>query len=330
MELRPLSRTGIRVSALCLGTMTFGNESDETASRSMIDRFLEVGGNFIDTADVYSRGVSEEIVGRVLQGRRDSVILATKGRMGMGGGPNDQGLSRRHLTAALDASLRRLGTDWIDLYQLHWPDFSVDPEETFSALDDFVRAGKVRSIGVSNYLGSQLVKAIEICRHHGWAPIVSHQPQYSLVSREIDLETLPLCADEGIAVLPWSPLGGGVLSGKYRPGQELPPDSRLADAPAQATRRLNERNLAIVAEVTRIADELGRTPAQVALNWVLHRPGITSPIVGARTLAQLDDNLGAEGWQLEDVHLEALGKVSRLTLAYPHDMYRMIGLRTYE
>lgn len=330
MQLRPLGSTGVQVAELCLGTMTFGNEADEEASRLILDRYLDAGGNFVDTADVYSRGTSEEILGRALRGRRDSIVLATKGRMAMSDDPNDRGASRRHLLEAVEASLRRLATDRIDLYQVHWPDETVAPEETLSALDDLVRSGKVRYVGVSNYLGSHLARAIDLCRFHGWAPIVSHQPQYSLISREIELDTLPLCVDDGIAVLPWSPLGGGLLTGKYRRGEQAPPSTRLRDVEWLASARLTERNHAIAAEVGRVAEALGRTSAQIALNWVLHRPGVTAPIIGARTLAQLEDNLGAAGWNLDADHLETLDVVSRPDLFYPHDMYRMLGIRDYD
>jgi aryl-alcohol dehydrogenase-like predicted oxidoreductase len=328
MELRNLGGTGMKVSALCLGTMTFGNEADEDASRAIVDRYLEAGGNFVDTADVYSRGASEEITGRALAGRRDGVVLATKGRMALGRDPNAQGAGRRYLVRAVEASLRRLGTDWIDLYQIHWPDRDVPIEETLAVLDDLVRMGKIRAYGLSNYVGWELQRGIDACERRGWSPIATHQPQYSLVSREIELDTLPLCERHGIAVLPWSPLGGGVLTGKYRGAIDLPADTRLGDSEAQAKRRLSERNLAIVDAVQKVAAEVGRTAAQVALNWVLHQPGITSPILGARTTAQLDDNLGAEGWRLDAEQVEALEVASRVPLPYPFDLYHTLyGMR---
>jgi aryl-alcohol dehydrogenase-like predicted oxidoreductase len=326
MELRELGETGVKVSALCLGAMTFGNEADEETSRQLVDRFLGAGGNFVDTADVYSAGVSEEIVGRVLRGRRDHVVLATKGRMPMGAGPNDRGASRRYLTRAVEASLRRLDTDWIDLYQIHWPDESVRPEETFSTLDALVRAGKIRYVGVSNYLGSQLQRAFDLCERHWWAPIASHQPQYSLIERGIELETLPLCQANGVAVLPWSPLGGGVLTGKYRTGETPSNEWRLGGT---GRRPPADRELDIAAEVVAIADRIGRSPAQVALNWVLHAPGVTAPIIGARNATQLDDNIAAEGWRLSEDDVRALDVCSRSTLPYPHNFYRSIGIRSY-
>jgi aryl-alcohol dehydrogenase-like predicted oxidoreductase len=330
MEMRILGRSGVHVSSLCLGTMTFGNEADEPTSRAIVDRFLDAGGNFIDTADVYQRGVAEEITGRALAGgRRDDVILATKGRVAMGSDPNQSGASRRYLTRAVEASLRRLGTDWIDLYQVHWPDPVTPLEETLATLDDLVAvvaAGKIRYAGLSNFIGSDLQRAFLQCEHQGWTPIVSHQPQYSLIFREVEQETLPLCRTNQVAVLPWSPLGGGVLTGKYRSPTDIPTDTRLGRSEAQAARQLSEHNLAVADEVTKVADQIGRTPAQVALNWVLHRPGVTSPILGVRNVEQLDDNLGAEGWMLEPEHLDSLDRASRKPLPYPFNMYRMFGI----
>lgn len=326
MELRALGRSGLQVTSLCLGTMTFGTESDEATSGQVLDRYLDAGGNLVDTADVYSGGASEEFLGRLLGARRDRVVLATKAGMARSDDPNDRGASRRHLIRALDASLRRLRTDWIDLYQLHWPDPSVAPEETLSTLDAMVRSGKIRAVGVSNYQGSHLATALALCDRYGWAPVVSTQPQYSLVSREIELEVLPLCRQEGLAILPWSPLGGGVLTGKYRSGEAPGDRTRLGDSAWQAERRLTERNLAIAAEVARVATEADRSPAQVALNWVLHRPGVTSVVLGARTVSQLDDNLGAAGWALEPVHVEALDKISDTPLPYPNEGYRRLGI----
>jgi aryl-alcohol dehydrogenase-like predicted oxidoreductase len=325
MELRPLGRTGVRVSALCLGTMTFGNEADEDAASAIVDRFLAAGGNFVDTADVYQRGVAEEITGRALGSRRHSVVLATKGRLPMSDDPNDRGAGRRYLIRAVEASLTRLGTDWIDLYQVHWPDPDVPIEETLGALDDLVTAGKIRYFGLSNYLGWELQRGIDACARNGWSPVVSHQPQYSLISREIELETLPLCAANGISVLPWSPLGGGVLTGKYTAPDDRPAATRLGASEAQAKRRLSERNLEVARAVADVAADLGRSAAQVALNWVLHRPGVTSPILGARTVTQLEDNLGSVGWALEPEQVSGLDKASRLPLPYPHDMYRVIN-----
>ena len=237
--------------------------------------------------------------------------------------PNARGAGRRYLTSAVEASLRRLGTDWVDLYQVHWPDPDVPIEETLAALDDLVSAGKIRFIGLSNDLGWELQRGIDACQRYGWSPIVSHQTQYSLVAREIELETLPLCRSHDIAVLPWSPLGSGILTGTYRGCDELPDDTRLGSSDLQARRR-TDHSLQVAQEVSKWADATGRTAAQVALNWVLHRPGVTSPILGARNLAQLEDNLGVAGWQLETEMVAALDKASRRPLPYPHDTYRLL------
>lgn len=323
MELRQLGPTGVRVTELCLGTMTFGREIDEGASRAILDRYLDAGGNFVDTADVYGAGASEEILGHALGARRDGIVLATKFRMVLGRDPNAGGASRRHIRAAVEASLRRLRTDWIDLYQVHCWDPTTRLEQTVSTLDDLVREGKVRYVGASNYTGWQLAKALGIAALRGWEPFVSLQPQYSLTCRETERELLPLCREEGLAVLPWSPLGGGLLTGKYRRGEEPPQGSRAADAtPAASTMRNRlevERNFAVADEVAKVGAEAGRTPAQVALNWVLHREGVTAPIVGARTLEQFDDNLGAAGWRLDPELERRLDEASATDAGYPYD-----------
>jgi aryl-alcohol dehydrogenase-like predicted oxidoreductase len=321
VELRPLGTTGVRVSELCLGAMTFGREADEATSRRMLDRFLDAGGNFIDTADVYNEGASEEITGRALGARRDDVVLATKVRFATGPGPNDVGASRRHLRLGVEASLRRLGTDWIDLYQLHCWDERTPLEETLSTLDDLVREGKVRYLGASNYAAWHLAKALGLSALHGWEAFAALQPEYSLITRDIERELLPLCRAEGLAVLPWSPLAGGILTGKYRPGEDLPEGTRGGDAdePITFTYRLDDRAWRIVDAVGKVAADTGRSPAQVALNWVVSRSGITAPIVGARTLEQLEDNLGAVGWTLEDDQRNALFWASAFPRGYPYD-----------
>ncbi len=321
MEQRRLGPTGVRVSELCLGTMTFGNEADEATSTAIVDRFLEAGGNFVDTANVYSQGVSEEITGRALGKRRDDVILATKVRFAMGDGPNDVGVSRRSIRKQVEASLRRLGTEWIDLYQVHCWDPKTPLEETISTLDDLVREGKVRYLGASNFAGWHLAKALGVAALHNWEPFVSLQPEYSLITRDIERELLPLCIEENLAVLPWSPLGGGVLTGKYRKDAEFPPETRGADTenPITFTYRLDDRAWNIVDAVGKVAAEIGKTAAQVALNWVVNKPGITSPIIGARNLTQLEDNLGAVGWKLEKAQRDTLGWASAFRLGYPHE-----------
>lgn len=321
MEQRRLGPTGVRVSELCLGTMTFGNEADEATSTAIVDRFLEAGGNFVDTANVYSAGVSEEITGRALGKRRDDVILATKVRFAMGDGPNDVGVSRRSIRKQVEASLRRLSTEWIDLYQVHCWDARTPLEETISTLDDLVHEGKVRYIGASNFAGWHLAKALGLAALHNWEPFVSLQPEYSLVTRDIERELLPLCVEEHLAVLPWSPLAGGILTGKYRKDAEFPPETRGADTenPITFTYRIDDRTWNIVDAVGKVAAEIGKTPAQVALNWVVNKPGVTAPIIGARNLTQLEDNLGAIGWQLEKPQRDALGWASAFRLGYPHE-----------
>jgi aryl-alcohol dehydrogenase-like predicted oxidoreductase len=321
MELRSLGSTGIRVSELCLGAMTFGREADEATSTAMVDRFIEAGGNFVDTADVYSDGVSEEITGRILKDKRDEIVLATKIRFPTGPGPNDVGSSRRHIRLGVEASLRRLGTEWIDLYQLHCWDARTPLEETISTLDDLVHEGKVRYVGASNYAAWQLMKALGIAALHGWEPFISLQPEYSLITRDIERELLPLCRSEGLAVLPWSPLAGGILTGKYEKDADLPQNTRGGDAdePITFTYRLDERAWKVVDAVTTAAEQIGKTPAQVALNWVLHRRGVTAPIIGARNVEQLDANIGATGWQLEDEQGKALAWASAFPRGYPYD-----------
>jgi len=326
MQYRFLGRTGLKVSELCLGTMTFGREADEATSFQIMDRFVAAGGNFLDTANVYSRGLSEEIIGRWLKGkRREDFVIATKVRWPMGEGPNDVGLSRKHILASAEASLRRLGTDYIDLYQVHGWDGYTPLEETLSALDGLVRAGKVRYLGASNYMAWQLQKAVDLSRLHGWEPFVCLQPLYNLLDRQIEWDLVEVCANEGLGIIPWSPLRGGWLSGKYYRGMAAPPENTRVDAAekggwSEAWSAYNtERTWRILDELRAVAQELGKTPAQVALNWVKDRPGITAPIIGARNLAQLEDNLGCVGWQLSPEQAERLNRVSAMELPiYPH------------
>ena len=321
MEYRQLGRAGVRVSELCLGTMTFGNEADEATSKQIVDRFMDAGGNFIDTANVYSQGVSEEITGRAIAGKRDEVVLATKARFQMGTDTNSVGSSRRNLRAACEASLRRLGTEWIDLYQVHCWDPNTPLEETLSTLDDLVHEGKVRYIGASNFASWHLMKALGLSVLHGWEPFVCLQPEYSLITRDAERELLPLCESEGLAVIPWSPLGGGVLTGKYTKDSEFDKGTRGGDSdnPITFTYRLDDRAWNVIDAVKNAAEKTGKTSAQIALNWVVNRRGITAPIIGARNLSQLDDNLGAIGWQLDDDTRKALTWASAFRLGYPHE-----------
>ena len=322
MDYRALGRTGTMVSELCLGCMTFGRELDDKGSKELIDLFIDAGGNFLDTADVYSQGSSEEITGKAVQDKRDDLVIATKVRFAMGDGLNDVGTSRKHIMAGAEASLRRLGTDYIDLYQVHCWDAITPLEETLSALTDLVRQGKVRYIGISNFSGWQIMKAMSVSRTHGFESFVSLQPQYSLVERNLEYELLPVCLDQGIGILPWGPLGGGFVSGKYRKGEQPPEDSRIAGASSDMEesweRRANERNWGIVDVLGSISEETGKSYSQVALNWLLNKPGVTAPILGARKLDQLEDNLGATGWKLDDKHMQQLDESSQPPPLYPY------------
>ncbi|MGH3108014.1 MAG: aldo/keto reductase [Rubrobacter sp.] len=326
MEYRRLGDTGLMVSELCLGCMTFGREASEEDSKRLVDRFLDAGGNFIDTADVYSKGVSEEITGRTIKGVRDEVVLATKVYFPMGEGPNDTGLSRKHVTQGCEDSLRRLGTDYIDLYQVHCWDSATPLKETLSALTDLVRSGKVRYMGVSNFTGWQLVKSVCLSEANGLERFVCLQPQYSLVERNIEREILPICLEEGLGVIPWSPLGGGFLSGKYRREEEPPEGSRISEAVASMEehwdRRATDRNWRALDVVGRISEETGKSYAQISLNWLLRQDGVTAPIIGARTLEQLEDNLGASGWTLDEEQVEELSDASALEDVYPYRFIR--------
>jgi aryl-alcohol dehydrogenase-like predicted oxidoreductase len=324
VKIRKLGRTGLKVSDLCLGAMTFGHQQwgcDEATSKAIVDRFLDAGGNFIDTADVYVGGVSEEITGRAIREKRQSVVLATKVAGPMGGGPNDLGLSRKHILDAIDASLRRLGTDYVDLYQVHAYDPTTPLDETLGALDDCIRSGKVRYAGCSNYSAWQLMKANALARELGTARFDCLQPQYSLVCRFVEREHLPLCIEEGIGVIPWSPLGGGLLTGKMGRGQAPPEGTRASVETRNSERYRSERNLAIADAVAEVARTLGRSSSQVALAWVMRQAGVTSPIFGARSLEQLEDNLGAADLGLDEQTLGRLDEVSKLDLVYPYDFH---------
>ena len=318
MRYTTLGNSGTVVSTQCLGTMTFGAEADEQTSGQMMDAFAEAGGTFLDTADVYSSGTSEEIVGRWLKEHPTEAaqaVIATKGRFPMGEGPNDVGLSRRHLRRALDDSLRRLGVEHIDLYQMHAWDAMTPLEETLRFLDDAVAAGKIGYYGFSNYLGWQVTKAVHVARAHGWAPPVTLQPQYNLLVRDIEHEVVPACLDAGIGLLPWSPLAGGWLTGKYQRDQQPEGASRLGEDPergmeAWGPRNKQERTWAVVDAVREVADAVGATPAQVALAWVGAQPAVTSVILGARSVEQLRDNLAAADLDVPAEHLDRLTEVS--------------------
>jgi aryl-alcohol dehydrogenase-like predicted oxidoreductase len=326
MQYRYLGRTGLKVSELCLGAMTFGRESTEEASIQMLDCFIDSGGNFIDTADVYSQGISEEILGRWMQGKtRDDLVIATKVRFAMGPGPNDLGLSRKHILSAAEASLRRLQTESIDLYQVHMWDPGTPLEETLDALQQLVRSGKVRYLGASNYAGYQLQKAIDLSRQMGGEAFSCLQPLYNLLDRSVEWELLPVCESEGVGVIPWSPLRGGWLSGKYRRGMAgPPPDTRIEEAEKHGWSEswalyANERTWHVVDTLLAVATEVEKTPAQVALNWLLQKRTVTAPIIGARTVTHLEDNLGASGWSLTSEQVTRLDQASAQPLPYPYE-----------
>ena len=326
MEYRQLGASGLRVSALTLGTMTFGGRdhfadvgsTDVAGATRQIDLCLDRGVNLIDTANVYSGGLSEEILGEALKGRRDRVLLATKARMPMGEGPNDAGLSRHHLIAECEASLRRLGIDHIDLYQVHEWDGQTPLEETIEALDTLVRVGKVRYVGGSNYGGWQLMKALAVADRHGYQRFVTQQIYYSLQARDAEYELVPIAIDQGVGILVWSPLAGGLLSGKYRRGVEAPEGSRQLTDWNEPPVRDQEQLYDIVEALVEIGEGHGVSAAQVALAWRSGRPGIVSLIVGARTDEQLADNLGAAELTLSDGERDRLEELSRPPLIYPY------------
>ncbi len=326
MEYHYIGRTGTKVSEVCLGAMTFGREADEETSHRMLDLFVEAGGNFVDTADVYGPGRSEEVLGRWLASQdREQLVIATKVRFPSGPGVNDVGLGRKHVVASIDASLRRLGTDYVDLYQIHAWDRGTPIEETLSTLDALVGQGKVRYLGSSNLTGAQLQKMIDTSRLLGLEAFVSHQPQYNLLARSLEWEVLPVCRAEGVGVIPWAPLRGGWLSGRYSRDMDGPPEgTRIATAEREGwsetwARYANDHTWAIVDELRSIANDLGRHPAQVAIRWVAQRPGITAPIIGASTLEQLEVNLGAVDFRLDPEDMDRLTSVSDIEGTYPYD-----------
>jgi len=334
MRKRLLGRTGVLVSEFALGTMTFGQEADERSAVGLLDHYIESGGNLIDTADVYPpvgpKGASEEIIGRWLsrhRAARDSIVLASKCRGRMDSSGNSEGLSRRWIIRACEGSLRRLQTDHIDLYQAHGWDPATPIEETLAAFDHLVRSGKVRYIGVSNFTGWQLERTILIARHLGLSTPVSLQPQYNMLTREIEWELVPVCLEEGLGILPWGPLGQGWLSGKYSRSAAPTGATRLGEDPNRGVeaydRRNMERTWKIVDTVQAVAAELGVPPARVALRWLADRPGVVAPLLGARTVEQLSDNLKASDATLDEVQRKRLDEVSApVTPDYP---YRLLA-----
>ncbi|CAO3361683.1 aldo/keto reductase [Azospirillum palustre] len=331
MEYRTLGASGLKVPALSFGTGTFGGKgplfsawgnSDVGDARRLIDICLDAGVTLFDTADVYSDGGSEEVLGAAIRGRRDTLLISTKTGLPMGDGPNDAGLSRHRLIGAVEAALRRLGTDYIDLLQLHAFDAFTPVEEVLHTLDTLVRAGKVRYIGASNFAGWQLMKALAVADRHGWPRHVVHQVYYSLTGRDYEWELMPLGLDQKVGALVWSPLGWGRLTGRIRRGQPIPEGSRLHDTAQWGPPVDEERLYRIVDALDAVAAETGRSVPQVAIAWLLARPTVSSVIVGARNEAQLRDNLGAVGWTLEPGQIARLDAASDAMPAYPYYPYR--------
>lgn len=330
METRFLGRSGLKVSALGFGAGTFGGKgplfsawgnTDVTEARRMIDLSLDAGLTFFDTADVYSDGASESILGEALRGRRDRVILSSKTGLRLGEGANDAGTSRLRLLKAVDASLKRLGTDYLDLLQLHAFDAMTPIEETLSTLDDLVRAGKVRYLGVSNFSGWQLMKSLGIADRHGWSRYVANQAYYSLIGRDYEWELMPLGIDQGVGAVVWSPLGWGRLTGKLRRGQPLPATSRLHDTADVGPPVAQERLFRIVDALDIVAEETGKSIPQIAINWLLQRPTVSTVLIGARNEEQLRQNLGAIGWQLSADQIARLDAAGAMEAPYPYYPY---------
>lgn len=309
MDYIQLGRTGLRVSELCLGCMNFGGAADEATSIAIIHRALDAGINFFDTANVYNRGVSETILGKALKDRRDQVVLATKVHGKMGDGPNDRGNSRYHILQQVEASLRRLGTDHIDLYQVHRPDASTPIDETLWALDDLVRQGKVRYIGCSTFPAWQIVESLWISDKNRFARFDCEQPPYSLFVRGVENDVLKVTAKYGLGVIPWSPLAGGWLTGKYRPGEPPPAGTRASRSNWDLNSESARRRFAALEGLEKLAAEAGKTLGQFALAWVRGNPAVTAPIIGPRTVEQLEENLGSISWDLSAEQRAAVDRI---------------------
>ncbi len=338
MEFRQLGGSGLKVPVLSLGTGTFGGggelfeawgNSDVAQARRLVDVCLEAGLNMFDSADAYSKGMAEEILGKAIQGRRDQVIISTKGTFSTGPGPNDLGSSRHHLIKAVEGSLRRLETDYIDLYQLHAFDALTPVEEVLNTLDNFVRAGKIRYIGCSNFSGWHLMKSLAAADRNGLTRYVAHQAYYCLLGRDYEWELMPLALDQRVATVVWSPLGWGRLTGKVRRGQPLPQTSRLhGKASNDAGPPVADEFLYRVVEaIDQVAEEAGKTVPQVAINWLLQRPTVANVIIGARNEEQLRQNLGAVGWSLTPEQVAQLDAASATTPAYPYWHQRQLAER---
>jgi aryl-alcohol dehydrogenase-like predicted oxidoreductase len=330
VEYRFLGNSGFKVPALGFGAGTFGGkgalfnawgETDAAEARRLIDICLEAGLNLFDTADVYSDGASESILSTAIEGRRDQVLLSTKVTLRAGPGPNDIGASRHHLLKAIDIALKRLKTDYIDLLQLHHFDAMTPVESVMSTLDDLVRSGKVRYIGVSNYSGGQLMKSLAVADRYGYARFVANQTYYSLIGRDYEWELMPLGLDQGVGAVVWSPLGWGRLTGRIRRDRPQPPSRRLAETAQFAPPSDDERLFRVVDALERVALETGKTVPQIAINWLLRRPTVSTVLIGARNEQQLRDNLGAVGWALSAEQVAALDAASAVTPPYPYYPY---------
>lgn len=333
MHYRQLGKSGLLVSELCLGTMSFGGQGywekigglDQASAQRLVDISLDAGVNFFDTADVYSYGQSEEILGKAIKGKRDKVVIATKVRGRMSPEINDVGLSRRHIIQGCENSLKRLGTDYIDLYIVHSFDFLTPLEETLSALNDLVHQGKVRYLGCSNYFAWQLMKALSVSEKHNWEKFVSLQAYYSLIARDVEIELVPVCQDQGLGVTPWSPLTAGFLTGKYPRGGKGPMDARRSKEEQNFLQFDEDRAYAILSEVERIAAARGVSAAQVSLNYLLRKPAVSSVIIGATKPEQLLDNLKTLEWELTAEEIAALDAVSEPPRLYPCWMLEFTG-----
>jgi len=327
MEFRTLGRSGLKVPALCFGTGTFGGgseffkawgNSDVAEATKLVSICLEAGVNLFDTADVYSDGLSETILGKAIAGRRDDCLISTKTTFRLGKGPNDVGSSRYHLIRACEASLRRLATDTIDIYHLHGFDALTPVDEVLSTLDQLVTSGKVRYIACSNFSGWHLMKSLSVSERYGWTRYVGHQVYYSLIGREYEWELMPLALDQGVGALVWSPLGWGRLTGKIRRGHPLPADSRLHKTAAQGPKVPDDYLYNVVDALEEVAKETGKTVPQIALNWLLQRPTVSTVIMGARNEEQLRQNLAAEGWNLSAEQVAKLDNASEVAPVYPY------------
>ena len=327
MEYRLLGRSGLKVPVLSLGTGTFGGRgemfakwgsTDVKEATRLVDVCLDAGLNFFDTADVYSMGASEEILGKAIKGRRDDVLISSKATLPMGGGPNDMGSSRFHLVRACEASLKRLGTDHIDLYFMHFPDLLTPVEETLGALDDLVRSGKVRYIGCSNFSGWHMMKSLATSERYGLARYVSYQGYYSLIGRDYEWELMPLALDQGVGTMVWSPLGWGRLTGKMRRGQPAT-EGRIQQGGAAGGPPVDDEYLyTVIDALDAVAKQTGKSVPQVALNWLLQRPTVSNLVIGARNEEQLKQNLGAVGWKLSEEQIAALDAASQRLPIYPY------------